>query len=82
MKRQAKTAKIFNKEYNIKTPLSDEEFESIVNMLNKRIKEMEKQAGTADTQKLAILTALHTTADNYFIQKKIDSLISKVSEVF
>ncbi len=76
-----KPVKIFNREYNIKTPLPEEELSRIVDMLNKRIKEMERQAGTADTQKLAILTALHTTADNYFISKKIDSLINKVSEV-
>jgi len=78
LKRQVK---IFHKEYNIKTPLSEKELDNIVNILNQRIEEMEKQAGTADTHKLAILTALHTTADNYFILKKIDSLIDKVSAV-
>ena len=72
---------ILNQKYNIKTPLSEEELDAIVKILNEKMKKLEEFGGTVTTPKLAILAALHITAENYFAAKKIDNLINQVSEV-
>ena len=73
---------ILNQSYTIKTPLSDEEINNIVGMLNKELEKVEKHGGTFTTSKLAILAALQITAEKYFTAKRIDTLINQISEVF
>jgi cell division protein ZapA (FtsZ GTPase activity inhibitor) len=72
---------ILNKSYPIKTSLSDEEISEIEAILNQKMEEIKQFGGTVTTPKLAILAALEVTAENYFISKKIDKLINKISEV-
>ena len=71
---------ILNQRYKLKTTVDEKDLAIITALLNERIEEIKKHAGTLTTSNLAILSALYMTAENYFVGKKIESLIEKISK--
>ena len=73
--------KIRDIKYHIKTSATQEEMDEILAELNNTMDRVSKDSKTVSTHKIAILTSLLTTAENYVIKRKIDFLIKKISEV-
>ncbi len=70
---------ILNSKYRLKTDVPERDFNEIITLLNNRIEEIKKHAGTLSTNKLTILAAIYLAAESYFGAKKIDSIIKKLS---
>jgi len=77
--KRAVEVNILGSKYILKTDVPDKELNEIVNLLNKKINDIKKVAGTLSTSKLTILTAIYLAAENYWGTKKIDSLIKKIT---
>ncbi len=80
MKRKIKV-NIMDSTYTIKTDVPEDDFKQIASILDKTLKKLNGYSGAISTHKIAILAALHFAAENYFITKKIDTLIKKLSEI-
>ena len=80
MKREVEVT-ILDSKYKLKTDVPEGDFNKIIEFLNKKINEIKKSAGTLTTTKLSILAAIYLAADQYFGEKKIDSIIKKISNM-
>ena len=80
MKREVEVT-ILDSKYKLKTDVPEGDFNEIIDFLNKKINEIKENAGTLTTTKLSILAAIYFAADQYFGEKKIDSLIQKLSKM-
>ena len=84
-KSQPIDVEIYDQKYSIllQTPLEKSEVLAIADELDVRMREISRQANTADTLKVAILTALHLAQEIHELKKACaenDALISVKTE--
>ena len=67
--------------YFIKTDKDLDFVNRVVDMLNDKIREIEKSAKAPDTQKLAVMTAFSFAAENMMLKEEKEGSIIKLDEI-